>query len=110
MADFYLIGNLEADDDLYIVNTTDRSVCPVPREVWEDVVGMFAGEDGAAAEMIADVESARASGQPLRMALSANNLGDILVTVRIEAVERAMEQNPILDAALRPHLVYDRAA
>lgn len=109
MADFYLIGNLDDNDDLFLVDTAGRSVCPIPREVWEDVVGLFAGADDAGA-MIEEIEAARAAGRPARIALSGNSLGDLLVTVRIEAVERAMERSAALDAALRPHVVYDRAA
>jgi hypothetical protein len=115
MADYYLIGNLENDDDLYLVNTGDRSVSPVPSEVWEDVVAMFQSGDAnsrqhAAAGMLAEVETARSTGRPVKLALSANDLGDILVTMRIECVERAMEQNPALDAALRPHVAYGSLA
>ncbi len=114
MADYYLIGNLENDDDLYLVDTSARSVCPIPREVWEEVVEMFqSGEDArspTAADLLDEIEAARAAGRPARIALSANGLGELLVTVRIEAVERAMERSPALDAALRPHLVHHRAA
>ncbi|HUG61654.1 MAG TPA: hypothetical protein VMP03_07405 [Methylomirabilota bacterium] len=115
MADYYLIGNLEDDDDLYLVNTSDRSVSPVPSEVWEDVVAMFQAGDpakrqDAAADVLSELDAARSAGRPVKLALSANDLGEILVTMRIECVERAMEQNAALDAALRPHIAYGAMA
>jgi hypothetical protein len=114
MADFYLIGNCDDADDLYLVNTTERTVSPIPREVWEDVVAMFQtgdadGRRDAAATLLAGIERDRAAGRPVRVALAANHLSDVLVTLRIESVERAMERNTALDAALRPHLVWDKA-
>ena len=114
MAEYYLVGDLEGDEDLFLVDTARRSACPVPREVWEDVVGMFRGDaeagSNAAADLIDEIEAARAAGRPARLALAANDLGSLLATVRIEAVERAMERDAALDAVLRPHLAYAMAA
>jgi hypothetical protein len=115
MAGYYLIGNCDESDDLYLVGTEDRSVNPIPREVWEDVVAMFMAGDGdarrdAAAVMLAGIERDRAAGRPVRIALAANHLADVLVTLRIECVERAIERDAALAAALTPHLPWNRAA
>jgi hypothetical protein len=114
MATYYLVGNCDDSDDLYLVGTADRTVCPIPREVWEDVVAMFQDGDAdarrdAAASLLAGIERDRAAGRPVRVALAANHLSDVLVTLRIESVERAMERDDALGAALAPHLSWNRA-
>jgi hypothetical protein len=114
MANYHLIGS-SSDDELSLENLAEGTVCAVPREVWEEVVSMFQAGDAktrrtAAEDMLAEVETARMEGSPMRIALEGNHLADVLVTVRIEAIERAMERSPALEAVIGRHVAYDRAA
>ncbi len=100
MADYYLIGNLDDEDDLWLINKTEGTANPVPKAVWEDVIALFQAEASSpapeahevrkdmAAGILATVENRGTVNRGVSLALSANDLGSVLATVRIEPVDR----------------------
>lgn len=119
MAQYYLVGNLETDDDLWLVDGKDGKATPVPRAVWEDVISMFQAQavsaaaadhetrKDLAANILAAVEGGVAANRSVRLSLSANELGNILVTARLAPIERVMEQEEGLASALRGFVTVD---
>lgn len=100
MADYYLVGNLDDEDDLWLINKTEGTANPVPKAIWEDVIAMFQAEVSSAepeahearkdmaASILATIDNRGSVNRGVSLALSANDLGSVLATVRIEPVDR----------------------
>lgn len=113
MADFYLVGNLDDDDDLWLISKADQKAYPIPRAIWEDVVSLFPVGDLSpdpsdqeprkdhAASVIAAAESRFTVTKAVSIALSANELGKMFVTMRSAPIEEAVSSEEGLSEVLR---------
>lgn len=99
MARYYLVGDPGGADDLFLVDTETGRNSPIPRNAWEDVVGMFYGGAGSSEDdrrntatgVITAVQGGASVNNAVPLALATNALADVLVTARVSPVERAME-------------------
>lgn len=106
MSDYFLVGNLDDDQDLWFVSKRDQTAVPVPKEAWLHVVSFFQAdvvsekpEDETARDKIAQgvLDNADAGNSVSRnvfIALSANKLASIIMGNRSHPVDRLMQSNP----------------
>lgn len=118
MADFYLVGNLDDEDDLWLINKTEGTANPVPKAVWEDVIAMFQADLASAepeahetrkdmaASILATLENRGSVNRGVSLALAANELGSVLATVRIEPVDRFARSGADLGRFLSSRVVH----
>lgn len=109
---YYLVGNLDGDDDLWLISTTEKVGYPVPKSIWEDVVAMFQAEalsaepadhearKDAAANILAAIEAGTSVSRNVKLALSAGSIGSVLVTMRSSPVDMELAQQSELAAFL----------
>jgi hypothetical protein len=118
MADYYLVGNLEDDDDLWLINKTEGTANPVPKAIWEDVIAMFQAEVSSrepeahetrkdmAASILATIDSRGTVNRGVSLAIAANELGSVLATLRIEPVDRFAQTDAVLARFLSGYVVH----
>jgi hypothetical protein len=100
MSDYFLVGNLDDDQDLWFVSKKDRIAVPVPKDAWESIISFFQAdvvspkpEDEEARNKIAqgvldNAEAGNSVSRNVFVAFSANELAKIVMGRRSHPVEQ----------------------
>jgi hypothetical protein len=100
MSDYFLVGNLDDDNDLWFISKAQGTAVPVPKAAWLSIVSMFqADEIGTAAsdEKKRDakaqtaIDSAKkdvAVSRNVFLSFSTSQLGKLVMSKRSHPVEQ----------------------
>jgi hypothetical protein len=112
MSDYFLVGNLDDDQDLWFVSKRDQTAVPVPKEAWLHVISFFQAEsvsdkpedeslrDKVAQGVLDNADAGNSVSRNVFIAFSANKLASIVMGNRSHPVDRLMQSNPNLTKAL----------
>jgi hypothetical protein len=105
MSDYFLVGNLDDDNDLWFISKAEGTAVPVPKSAWLSIVSMFQGDsiggaptdepnrDALAQSVVDNVEKDNAVSRNVFLSFSSSQLGRLTMTRRSHPVEQLFLNN-----------------
>jgi hypothetical protein len=100
MSDYFLVGNLDDDNDLWFISKAKGTAVPVPKSVWLNIVSMFQADqigsassdekkrDVAAQTAIDSAKKDVAVSRNVFLSFSTSQLGKLVMSKRSHPVEQ----------------------
>jgi hypothetical protein len=113
MAEYFLVGNLDDNEDLWFISKRDGAAVPVPKECWLSVISMFQSDavgaspehersrDSLAQSIIDNVQQDNAVSRNVFLSFSTSELGRVVMTKRSHPIDRLFQDNDRLANLLR---------
>ncbi len=105
MSDFFLVGNLDDDNDLWFISKAQGTAVPVPKSAWLSLVSMFQGDaigtdaskessrDALAQSAIDNAKKDTAVSRNVFLSFSTSQLGKLVMSKRSHPVEELFRNN-----------------
>ena len=112
MSDYFLVGNLDDDNDLWFISKAQGTAVPVPKSVWLNLVSMFQGDaigtdpsnetsrDALAQSVMDNVNKDNAVSRNVFLSFSSSQLGRLVMQKRSHPVEQLFLNNDPLAALI----------
>ncbi len=100
MSDYFLVGNLDDDNDLWFISKAQGTAVPVPKSAWLSLVSMFQGDaigtdaskessrDALAQSAIDNAQKDTAVSRNVFLSFSTSQLGKLVMIKRSHPVEQ----------------------
>jgi hypothetical protein len=108
MSDYFLVGNLDDDNDLWFISKAQGTAVPVPKTAWLSIVSMFQGDsigtdpssetsrDQLAQSVLDNVNKDNAVTRNVFLSFSTSQLGRLVMNKRSHPVEQLfLNSNPL---------------
>jgi len=105
MSDYFLVGNLDDDDDLWFISKAQGTAVPVPKAAWLSLVSMFQADalgtgpdkepnrDVLAQSVVDNVNSDNVVSRNVFLSFSSSQLGRLVMIRRSHPVEQLFLNN-----------------
>lgn len=105
MSDYFLVGNLDDDNDLWFISKAQGTAVPVPKSAWLSLVSMFQGDavgtdpakesgrDALAQNVVETVKKDTTVSRNVFLSFSSSQLGRLVMTKRSHPVEQLFLKN-----------------
>jgi hypothetical protein len=105
MSDYFLVGNLDDDNDLWFISKAQGTAVPVPKAAWLSIVSMFQGDavgtdaskeknrDALAQSVIDNAKLDNAVSRNVFLSFSSSQLGKLVMIKRSHPVEQLFQSN-----------------
>jgi len=105
MSDYFLVGNLDDDNDLWFISKAQGTAVPVPKAAWLSIISMFQGDaigtastDEKSRDTLAQnaMETAKKDTAVTRnvfLSFSTSQLGKLVMSKRSHPVEQLFQTN-----------------
>jgi len=113
MADYFLVGNLDDNEDLWFISKRDEIAVPVPKAAWLSVISLFQADaigaepdqersrDSLAQSVIDNVTKDNAVSRNVFLSFSTSQLGKVIMNKRSHPIDRLFQDNDRLAPLLR---------
>jgi hypothetical protein len=100
MSDYFLVGNLDDDNDLWFISKAQGTAVPVPKSAWLSIISMFQGDaigtastdeknrDALAQSAIDTAKKDTAVSRNVFLSFSTSQLGKLVMIKRSHPVEQ----------------------
>ncbi len=100
MSDYFLVGNLDDDNDLWFISKAQGTAVPVPKSAWLSIISMFQGDaigtastdeksrDALAQSAIDHAKKDTAVSRNVFLSFSTSQLGKLVMIKRSHPVEQ----------------------
>jgi hypothetical protein len=100
MSDYFLVGTLDDDNDLWFISTAKGTAVPVPKAAWLSIVSMFQGDaigtdptaesarDALAQSAVDNAKKDNAVSRNVFLSFSSSQLGRLVMIKRSHPVEQ----------------------
>ncbi|WP_395020549.1 hypothetical protein [Dongia sp.] len=100
MSDYFLVGNLDDDNDLWFISKAQGTAVPVPKSAWLSIISMFQGDaigtastdekgrDALAQSVIDNAKKDTAVSRNVFLSFSTSQLGKLVMIKRSHPVEQ----------------------
>lgn len=108
MSDYFLVGNLDDDNDLWFISKAQGTAVPVPKSAWLSIVSMFQGDaigtaatdessrDALAQSAIDNAKKDNAVSRNVFLSFSTSELGRLVMIKRAHPIEQLfLNNNPL---------------
>jgi hypothetical protein len=105
MSDYFLVGNLDDDNDLWFISKAQGTAVPVPKAAWLSIVSMFQGDvigadpanetsrDALAQSAMDNAAKDNAVSRNVFLSFSTSQLGRLVMIKRSHPVEQLFQNN-----------------
>ena len=105
MSDYFLVGNLDDDNDLWFISKAQGTAVPVPKAAWLSIVSMFQGDaigtaptdetnrDKLAQSAMDNAKLDNAVSRNVFLSFSTSELGRLVMIKRSHPVEQLFLNN-----------------
>jgi len=105
MSDYFLVGNLDDDNDLWFISKAQGTAVPVPKAAWLSLVSMFQGDsigtdptkessrDALAQSVVDNVNKDNAVSRNVFLSFSTSQLGKLIMNKRSHPIEQLFLNN-----------------
>jgi hypothetical protein len=105
MSDYFLVGNLDDDNDLWFISKAQGTAVPVPKSAWLSIVSMFQGDaigtdpanetsrDALAQSAMDNAKKDNAVSRNVFLSFSTSQLGRLVMIKRSHPVEQLFQSN-----------------
>jgi hypothetical protein len=103
MSDYFLVGNLDDDNDLWFISKAQGTAVPVPKSAWLSIVSMFQGDaagtdasneksrDALAQSVVDNVKKDNAVSRNVFLSFSTSQLGKLVMIKRSHPIEQLFQ-------------------
>jgi|AraplaMF_Col_mMF_1032025.scaffolds.fasta_scaffold00105_39 hypothetical protein len=108
MSDYFLVGNLDDENDLWFISKAQGTAVPVPKAAWLSIISMFQGDaigtasadeknrDALAQSAIDNAQKDTAVSRNVFLSFSTSQLGKLTMIKRSHPVEQLfLNNNPL---------------
>jgi hypothetical protein len=108
MSDYFLVGNLDDDNDLWFISKAQGTAVPVPKAAWLSIISMFQGDaigrapsdetnrDKLAQSAMDNAQKDTAVSRNVFLSFSSSQLGKLVMNKRSHPVEQLfLNNNPL---------------
>jgi hypothetical protein len=100
MSDYFLVGNLDDDNDLWFISKAQGTAVPVPKSAWLSIISMFQGDaigtastdeknrDSLAQNAIETAKKDTAVSRNVFLSFSTSQRGKLVMNKRSHPVEQ----------------------
>ncbi len=122
MSEYYLVGNLDTGEDLWLISKKHGRASPVPKDVWMEIVSLFQVDKDEitsfspdnepvrnkhASDVLGAVDGDNQVNRNVALSLSTAELGSIVVNVRLLPLQVLAEDKHPLIELLDGHVTFD---
>jgi hypothetical protein len=105
MSDYFLVGNLDDDNDLWFISKAQGTAVPVPKAAWLNIVSMFQGDaigsdptdetnrDALAQSAMDNAKKDNAVSRNVFLSFSTSELGRLVMIKRSHPIEQLFLNN-----------------
>jgi hypothetical protein len=105
MSDYFLVGNLDDDNDLWFISKAQGTAVPVPKAAWLSIVSMFQGDavgtdpsneksrDALAQSVVDNARKDTAVSRNVFLSFSTSQLGKLVMIKRSHPIEQLFQDN-----------------
>jgi hypothetical protein len=116
MSDFFLVGNLDDDNDLWFISKAQGTAVPVPKAAWLSIVSMFQGDavgtaavnessrDALAQSVVDNVKKDTAVSRNVFLSFSTSQLGSLVMNKRSHPIEQLFLNNDPLAPLIQDYV------
>jgi hypothetical protein len=103
MSDYFLVGNLDDDNDLWFISKAQGTAVPVPKNAWLSIVSMFQGDavgtdasneksrDALAQSVVDNAQKDNAVSRNVFLSFSTSQLGKLVMNKRSHPIEQLFQ-------------------
>ena len=103
MSDYFLVGNLDDDNDLWFISKAQGTAVPVPKNAWLSIVSMFQGDavgtdpsneksrDALAQSAVDNAKKDNAVSRNVFLSFSTSQLGKLVMIKRSHPIEQLFQ-------------------
>jgi len=108
MSDYFLVGNLDDDNDLWFISKAQGTAVPVPKSAWLSIISMFQGDaigsaaadetnrDKLAQSAMDNAKTDNAVSRNVFLSFSTSQLGKLVMIKRSHPIEQLfLNKNPL---------------
>ena len=104
MSDYFLVGNLDDDNDLWFISKAQGTAVPVPKAAWLSIISMFQGDaigtasadetkrDALAQSAVDNAKKDTAVSRNVFLSFSTSQLGKLVMTKRSHPIEQLFQK------------------
>jgi hypothetical protein len=113
MSDYFLVGNLDDDNDLWFISKAQGTAVPVPKSAWLSIVSMFQGDaagtdasseksrDALAQSVVDNVKKDNAVSRNVFLSFSTSQLGKLIMIKRSHPIEQLFQNKDPLASLIQ---------